>query len=922
MPTTQKQRGANYQRLTTGQVLSRDDVQEMLNYHQANTSGIGAYTLDDLINTGKYYTGNGAPQVRSPGWYRGIPDDERDALPRPNAIQVFDIAGDGYRTPEGGFGNGRGDAGYHYGLIVNPDGTFTVGAGDEAGLPSGDYSGSFSGQRADRQNTFNFGDFAVKAGLLGGLGLTAPALAGSFGGGALGGAAGGALGGGMGAIATDSDIGKGALFGGLAGGLTGFANGLDQAKIANSYGGLDAINSFDNGAMANVVNRVDGGLLNSLPSTGQLVKAAGGAGINMIAGQDPLSALTGSALNLTGITGTNALKDAGIDPKLAGVISGAGTGLLAGRDPTSIALGSLPAIGSYAGGLLDRPSNNTQQELSNSIEGGYASPMAGGDAPNTTGADNMPLNFPPIFGGGNALSNIFGTPNQSSGIDWTQGSSLDSNNGLGLNDIINAAISGGNNGYTDPFSSGSITGQQGLGGADLSTILSQLGMDSTGINTLNGSGLTGNWWDSANNPDINTGSVMAGTGAGITGGTAGTGATSTGTTTGGGAAAVGGGLGSLLSGLGGSLGGALGTAGLGALLGSLNGSKQSGTNVTTTEPWSAQQPYLKDLFSKAQAANNAQGSGMNALQSGAIAGAGGVNALQGQSNSVVGNFLNQDPAQAYGIGRTNNYQGQTVTPVTNSFLGATIAPAQAYQNNQVGTNSRLGMDNPYLQQSIDYANQDTERAMSGAINRANRQSGSFGNSGVAETYGRALTDQYGRNSNAARMADYSMQSQLSENDVNRRLQNSQYNTGALNQNSQFNAGLAQNDLGRNSSLASSLGFGNAGLAQNDLARNSGMSESAINRDVGQYNTTQSNQLNAAFNAPQMGGQYLQNLSNQFNLGTAQQNQPYDQLKNYQSLISGGYGNTSSSPVYTNPLNGLLGGAVAGSSIYKNLFGGS
>lgn len=540
----------------------------------------------------------------------------------------------------------------------------------------------------------------------------------------------------------------------------------------------------------------------------------------------------------------------------------------------------------------------------------------------------MPLNFPPIFGGGNALSNIFGTPNQSSGdfagsdLNWSNfNQQAGTGNGAGLDSIINAAINSANDGtgYTGPFSSGSITGMggtDGFGNADLSSLLAQLGMNPSGINTANGSGLTGNWWDSANNPDINTDSVMAGGGAGVTGGTNGTGSSSGGAA----GAALGGGLGSLLSGLGGSLGGALGTAGLGALLGSLNGAKQSGTNVTTTEPWSAQQPYLQDLFKRSQDALIAQGTGMNALQSGAIAGAGGVNALQGQSNSVVGNFLNQDPTQAYGIGRTNNYAGQTVAPVTNSFLGATIAPAQAYQNNQVGTNSRLGMDNPYLQQSIDYANQDTERAMSGAINRANRQSGSFGNSGVAEEYGRQLAAQYGRNSNAARMADYSMQSQLSENDVNRRLQNSQYNTSALNQNSQFNAGLAQSDLSRNASLASSLGFGNAGLAQNDLARNSGISESAINRDVGQYNTTQSNQLNAAFNAPQMGGQYLQNLSNQFNLGTAQQNQPYDALKQYGSLITGNYGQTSSSPVYTNPLSGLLGGAVAGSSVYKNLFG--
>jgi hypothetical protein len=77
---------------------------------------------------------------------------------------------------------------------------------------------------------------------------------------------------------------------------------------------------------------------------------------------------------------------------------------------------------------------------------------------------------------------------------------------------------------------------------------------------------------------------------------------------------------------------------------------------------------------------------------------------------------------------------------------------------------------------------------------------------------------------------------------------------------------------------------------------------------------------AAMNAPTLANQTLQNSQNLFNLGTSAQNQPFDKLKNYQGLISGGFGGTTNTPIYENKMAGLLGGAGAGASIYKNIFG--
>ncbi len=148
----------------------------------------------------------------------------------------------------------------------------------------------------------------------------------------------------------------------------------------------------------------------------------------------------------------------------------------------------------------------------------------------------------------------------------------------------------------------------------------------------------------------------------------------------------------------------------GGLLGSLDGSKQTGTETKTQAPWSPQQPYLTDMFAKAKAASD----------SGA--------------------------ASPYETSALQGLQGFANGPKTNPLAG---------------------VDNPYLTQTINNASQDAMRNLMPMYDQAQRASGSFGNSGVTEAFGRTAADTLGKIATNARMQDYGTQQQLGENAVNR-----------------------------------------------------------------------------------------------------------------------------------------------------------
>ena len=162
---------------------------------------------------------------------------------------------------------------------------------------------------------------------------------------------------------------------------------------------------------------------------------------------------------------------------------------------------------------------------------------------------------------------------------------------------------------------------------------------------------------------------------------------------------------------------------LGGLAGSYGGAKQDGTINTTQTPWGPQQPYLLDAWEKAKQASN--------------------NPINTQAQS--------------------NYQSVLQGPTTNPYLGA---------------------DNPYLQKQIDNTNADVTRAMMPAMTQANKASGSFGNSGVADIYSKNMTDAYSRNANDMRFKDYYAQMQLQKDAVNNTL-------GFTQGTSNFLAGPAQ-----------------------------------------------------------------------------------------------------------------------------------
>ncbi len=151
----------------------------------------------------------------------------------------------------------------------------------------------------------------------------------------------------------------------------------------------------------------------------------------------------------------------------------------------------------------------------------------------------------------------------------------------------------------------------------------------------------------------------------------------------------------------------------GGLLGGMSSDKPAGQTTTTQAPWGPQQPYLTDLYAKAKQA------------------------------SQFGGQLTPDQIAAQ------------------TELGK-WASGENY-------NPMLGLENPYLKKSIDDASTAAMRNLQPMINRANAASGSFGNSGVAETYGRTAADQLGTIANNAYMGDYYKQQGLFESDANRRI---------------------------------------------------------------------------------------------------------------------------------------------------------
>ena len=267
------------------------------------------------------------------------------------------------------------------------------------------------------------------------------------------------------------------------------------------------------------------------------------------------------------------------------------------------------------------------------------------------------------------------------------------------------------------------------------------------------------------------------------------------------------------------------TVGGGLLGGLFGGDEEAGQTTTTQEPWGPQQQYLLDLFAKAQAAS-ATGDQMNPDQI----------AAQGE----LGKWASGENYNPFlGSGYTS-HQGSVINQLQNFAAGA-------------NPNRYSGMDNPYLQKSIDSASQDAMRNLAPMINRANAASGSFGNSGVAETYGRAASDSLGNIANNARMGEYTRQQQLHEAALNRQL----------------------------AALGPLMGTANAQASQQ-----ANLFESDANRRISA-------------------------LQPFFGQASYEQGLPWANVKNYGQTIQGSYGGSNSTPYFTNTAGNVLGGAGLG-----------
>ncbi|MGL6246206.1 hypothetical protein [Pseudomonas sp.] len=234
----------------------------------------------------------------------------------------------------------------------------------------------------------------------------------------------------------------------------------------------------------------------------------------------------------------------------------------------------------------------------------------------------------------------------------------------------------------------------------------------------------------------------------------------------------------------------------------------------------------------------------------------GMHPFQNSATARLGQIFNYgDPSM--------NAARSTVTNSLNSGKAATDNP-YGYAGNG-GTNQYAG-SNPYLQQNIDATLGDITRNYNDAVAPGLTSqlvgSGSFGNTGAqAATQGALndLTKNLGNTASGMRMQDYTAQQGLAENQLNRNLQNNQ-----------FNAGLGQDYASRNDQLRSQM----LGLAPGYESQGMDVANNFMNA----ANMYQDNEQ--------------QGLDAQYQNWSDMQNDPYKKLAAMSGVFGSGLGNTA------------------------------
>jgi hypothetical protein len=340
------------------------------------------------------------------------------------------------------------------------------------------------------------------------------------------------------------------------------------------------------------------------------------------------------------------------------------------------------------------------------------------------------------------------------------------------------------------------------------------------------------------------------------------------------------------------------------------------TQTATKDPWSAQQPYLQDIFAEANKAyNSGAGSqyfpgstvvpfspdttaGMDQVRAAATQTPFGLSGAQNVTNTA----LQGNQPNALGTLQTAAQGG-----MQNPFLS--MLGQAANQNTTAGVNTLQQTANGSMLNANPYLDQMFNTAARGVVDNANAQfslGGRYGSGAHTDVLSRNLGDLAG--------------SIYGTNYANER----QNQLGAANQ----LGALQSSDLSRNlSGMGSLASFGQQGIANQLGAANDvntyGLNQTAQGLGAAQgLSGLQQYQNSGAQALLGLGsmeeGQAQQQIQDQINRWNFNQQAPWSTLGQYSGII-GGLGNlggstTSTMPTTSNPLMGAVGGASAGSAL--------
>lgn len=401
----------------------------------------------------------------------------------------------------------------------------------------------------------------------------------------------------------------------------------------------------------------------------------------------------------------------------------------------------------------------------------------------------------------------------------------------------------------------------------------------------------------------------------------------------------------------------------------------SGTQVSKSEPWSAQQPYLRSGFQAAEQNFNSPGPqyypnatytpfspqsemAMGMMQNRAINGSPVESGMQDYVTRTMQNpggqptqmALNRQMFNMPTLGQTSGYADAQDPSAYRGFLSNQNGQTPNFagdganvQNNLMGTaNGQYLGANPYLDQQYNSAaRRVTENFNDAVMPGLNATFAGAGGSGSqihrelaldsADELGQNLSDlagnMYGNNYQQERDRQLQASGLLSQDDLSRRGLNADvYNQGQGRMLDAGRAGLTDNldrlrlggDL-YNQSSNRTIDAANAstGLlsAQHDAASGAAsMAPQAAGLDY-------LNIANLGQVGDQVEGKGQEVLNDYMNRWNFYQQQPDDRLANYIAAIQGNYGGIDRSGTLQSPGAGAAGGAIAGASAGSKVGGG-